>query len=74
MSMPNKGYRFAVQWIALNDSPGDSDALDAEAVSGLVTAKLVADMFGKPDIEVGKAIVRARKRVERGDSGFRKSR
>lgn len=53
-------YRHAVEWVAGNDSPGEDDALDVEWVSRLVTVCLVADLFGKPDEEVGADVVRFR--------------
>ncbi len=63
--MPSKGYRFAVEWIALNDGPGDSDALDPEAVQDLVSIALVADMFGKSTLEVAQAVVKYRQAAQR---------
>lgn len=59
-------YREAVRWVAHNDSNGDADALELEAVSGLVTVGLVADLFGKTMEQVGAAVIRERKR-EGGD-------
>ena len=64
-------YREAVQWIADNDSAGDTPATMtwAEAfagVDGLVSVCLVADVFGKDQDTVAADVLRAR--------GFRKPR
>jgi len=53
-------YRYAVAWIAENDSAADSDSLDPVAVSELITAQLVADLFNVPAEKVGRDIVRYR--------------
>lgn len=55
-------YRYAVAWIAENDSAGDADSLDPVAVSELITAQLVADIFGVSPEKVGRDIVRYRER------------
>ena len=44
MTMRSPKYVEAVDWIAMNDSPGDDDSL--ENLSGLVSVVLVADLFG----------------------------
>ena len=61
-------YRYAVAWIAENDSAADDDSLDPEVVSELITAQLVADLFGVPDEKVGRDIVRLRRLNNHGDS------
>jgi len=43
-----------VEWIALNDSPDD---LDPESVSRNVIVCMVADLTGRTQEEIGKAIV-----------------
>lgn len=53
-------YFDAIKWIALNDSAGEDDAQNVEAVSGLVTVALIADLFCKPDDEVATDVVRCR--------------
>jgi len=63
------GYRRAVLWIAHNDSNGDSDALELDAVSWLVSVCLVADLFGKKNEEVGAAVIRERKRAAKLEGG-----
>lgn len=60
--MKRASYRHAIRWIALNDSAGEDDALDPEAVSQLVTAALVVDLFAVSDERVGRDVVRERKR------------
>lgn len=59
--MKRASYRYAVAWVAENDSGGDSDALVPEEVQHLITAALVADLFGVPSEKVGIDIVRYRK-------------
>lgn len=60
--MKRRGYRFGVEWIALNDSAGDGDALDPESAAHLVSTALLADLFCKKQIDVGRDIVRFRKK------------
>jgi len=60
--MKRASYRYAVAWIAENDSAGDDNALDPEVVSELITAQLVADLFDVPPEKVGRDIVRYRKK------------
>lgn len=60
-TLKRASYREAIAWIALNDSAGDSDALDPVRASELVTAALVADLFGADESRVGADIVRYRK-------------
>ena len=44
-----KGYKFGVEWIALNESIG---TLDAEEAEGLISVALLADLFGKTPARV----------------------
>ena len=60
--MKRATYRYAVDWIAENDSAGDDNALDPEVVSELITAQLVADLFDVPPEKVGRDVVRYRER------------
>lgn len=62
--MKRASYRDAIEWIALNDSAGDDDATDPEVAGCLVTAVLVADLFDVSSEQVGRDIVRYRKKVE----------
>lgn len=55
--MKRASYREAIEWIARND---DVDTLDEEAVSSYLTTGLVADLFGKEQSEVARAVVRFR--------------
>lgn len=44
--MKRASYRHAVELVAFNDEPGDSDALDIDTVAHLVSVNLMADLFG----------------------------
>jgi hypothetical protein len=55
-------YRYAVAWVAENDSGGDHDALIPGEVQHLITAALVADLFDVPQEKVGVDIVRYRRK------------
>lgn len=59
--MKRASYRAAIAWIADNDEAGNNDALNEDCVSELVTASLVADLFGVEAARVGRDIVRYRK-------------
>lgn len=56
--MKRPAYREAVEWIARNDECTETSA---EAVSGLVSVALVADLFGKDQIEVARAVINFRR-------------
>lgn len=60
--MRRLGYRFAVEWIALNDESGGPEALDVEFVQSYITTGLVADLFGVTQERVAKDVVRYRKK------------
>ena len=62
--MKRASYRAAIEWVALNDSAADDDALDAEVAGQLITAALVADIFGVTSEKVGRDIVRVRQRED----------
>ena len=51
-------YREAVQWIALNDAPGDDG--DVKEVQGYISTLLVADLFGADPYKVAIDVVRTR--------------
>lgn len=55
-------YKAAIAWVAENDSAADADSLDPVVVSELITAQLVADIFGVPPEKVGRDVVRYRKK------------
>lgn len=60
--MKRASYREAIEWIAQNDSAGVTpDNADVEAAQDLITAVLVAEIFGVEPAEVGRDIVRRRK-------------
>lgn len=59
--MKAPSYRDAIRWVAENDSGADPDALDPKAVSELVSAVLIADVWDVSSEKVGKDIVRIRK-------------
>lgn len=66
--MKRASYRDAIDWIANNDSDGEDEHAE-ESVSMLVTACLVADIFGVARERVGRDVVRLRKKQgkERGN-------
>jgi len=59
--MKRPSYRDAIYWIALNDGPGDLDALYVEYVKELITVRLVADLFGQSDERVARDVVTVRR-------------
>lgn len=63
-------YTDAVVWIAYEDDPGGSDALDAEEIKGNLTVCLVADVFGRVPFNVALDVVSIRKKLikDRGES------
>lgn len=52
-----RGYRFGVEWIALNDEPSE---MDPEEVAPLISVALLADLFGKTTAEVAEDVVQWR--------------
>ncbi|MCA9073038.1 MAG: hypothetical protein KDA84_29150 [Planctomycetaceae bacterium] len=60
--MNNASYRYAVKWIALNDSWGDPEALDPESVQHQITVVLIADLFGVLREKVAQDVVKERKK------------
>jgi hypothetical protein len=58
-------YAEGVDWIALNDEAGSSEALAAEVVAGYISTMLLADLFGRDRDEVARAIVRRRRELWR---------
>lgn len=53
-------YRNGIDWIAQNDEPED---LDPETVAFYISSLLLAELFGKDPLEVGRAVVRRRKKL-----------
>ena len=58
--MKIQGYKFAVAWIALNDSPADKAT--AETVAGYVSVALVADIYGKEQDRVAQDVANYREK------------
>lgn len=56
--MTRASWKAAINWIAFNDNPGDNEG--AEAVAGYLTSHLVADLWGREPIQVGRAVLRRR--------------
>lgn len=56
--MTSRTYRNAVEWIALNDNPGDNQP--ADIVASYLTVTLVADLFNKLPLDVAKAVIARR--------------
>ena len=65
--MKRASYRAAIDWIAQNDSAGDLDDYDDQAVADLVTSVLIADIFGVQPERVGRDVV-CRRRAQRVQS------
>jgi len=55
--MKRASYRAAIAWIAWNDEPSDDNP---ESVSEMISASLIADIFGVDPLRVGSDIVRYR--------------
>jgi hypothetical protein len=55
-------YRDAIRWIAENDEGGETDP---EVIADMITALLVADLFGKEPAAVAAAVIRKRKDFSR---------
>lgn len=53
-------YRYGVEWIAMNDEPSERDI---EAMSGLISVCLLADLFGKDQSRVAEDVLRFRAKV-----------
>lgn len=49
-----QGYKFGVEWIALNDAAGDDEP--AEQMTGYISVALLADLFGKDAENVAKDV------------------
>jgi hypothetical protein len=56
-------YEDAVMWIAHNDDPGDREALNEDSVSDLTTVRLVADIFQRDSLQVGRDVVKERQKA-----------
>lgn len=58
---PQKGYRAAVEYIALNDEPL---IMEAEVMAGYPSVQAVGVGFGKTDQEVAEAVIKSRRAAE----------
>ena len=67
--MKRASYRAGVDWIARNDSAGDSDALDPRVASELITSAFLADLFNVEADRIGRDVVRTRKRLDKAGGG-----
>ena len=52
-----KGYWFAIEWIAYEDEPLDTNL---ESVKGYISTNLVADLFDKSNLVVAENIISLR--------------
>lgn len=59
--MTRRGYRYAVEWIALNDDAGGGAS--SSEIAGYVSTGLVADLFGKDQRDVALDVYRFRQKV-----------
>ena len=62
--MKTASYRYAIEWIALNDGAGDPERLDEKHVGSLVSSVLVEDLFGAAPGRVGRDVVRKRRQLD----------
>lgn len=63
--MANRGYRYAISWIALNDETAD---MDVESVSDNISVLLIADLFNKDPMEVAKKVIAFRTKSEKTEN------
>ncbi len=54
-----QSYAYAVNWIALNDSPADQS--DPDTIRGWVSVALVADLYGRTQDETARDVIEARR-------------
>ena len=60
--MKRASYREGIAFIALNDDPGDANALDEKWVRGYVTVVLMSELFGVETDRVARDVVRYRRK------------
>ena len=58
MSAKNKGYKFAVNLVAMND---EDATMNVEEISNIISACLIADLFGVSIEKVAQDILKIRK-------------
>lgn len=57
-------YKDAVAWIAYNDEDSLRTPDDLPTIEGMLTVLLVADLWGKPQREVARAVLRERQKED----------
>lgn len=55
-------YKRGIEFIALNDGPGDDEAEFVDHVAGMTTVILMSEIFGKDTNEIANDVVRFRKK------------
>ena len=65
--MKRASYRFGVEWIALNDEPGDvlPNANAHENARSYISTMLLADLFGVDPARVADDILRCRAKAQK---------
>lgn len=58
--MKRASYRHGVMWIAENDEPAE---MNTQAIAGLISVMLLADIFGVEPTRVAEDVARYRSRV-----------
>lgn len=56
-----KGYRFAVEWAALNDESAEQDV---EVVGQTISVALIADLFSVSTDKVARDVLRLREKED----------
>lgn len=56
-NMKRASYRAAVEWIAMNDEPSQTEPRD---VAGYISTCLIADLFGVEPSRVARDVIRVR--------------
>jgi hypothetical protein len=58
MKSRSKKYKFAIEWIAINDEP------TVVQIADLISVTLIADMFGFDPQDVAKDVLNLRQKLE----------
>lgn len=56
-----KGYRFGVEWIAINDEGASNDSV--EVIEGYPSVCLLADLFDKSQAKVAQDVLKVRNKL-----------
>jgi predicted P-loop ATPase/GTPase len=59
-TLKTKTYKKAVEWIAINDEPSETDL---EEISGFLTVTLIADLFNIDEQVVAKDVLKIREKL-----------